>query len=93
MLGDRSVVARRVYCQLGQILAAFASLSKTPKPSDADIDAQITNACLCGIYHRIRGDSPRGRSANLRELTAEAAEDAEEYDLLCVLCALGGDIS
>jgi len=42
------------YCQSGQILAAVALLSKTPKPSDADIDAQMTNACRCGTYHRIR---------------------------------------
>ena len=42
------------YCQSGQILAAVALLSKTPKPTDADIDAQMTNACRCGTYHRIR---------------------------------------
>ena len=42
------------YCQSGQILAAVALLSKQPKPSDADIDAQMTNACRCGTYHRIR---------------------------------------
>jgi len=42
------------YCQSGQILAAVALLSKTAKPSDADIDAQMTNACRCGTYHRIR---------------------------------------
>ena len=42
------------YCQSGQILSAVALLSKTPKPTDADIDAQITNACRCGTYHRVR---------------------------------------
>jgi isoquinoline 1-oxidoreductase alpha subunit len=42
------------YCQSGQILAAVALLSKQPKPSDADIDAQMTNVCRCGTYHRIR---------------------------------------
>src|SRR3990167_2962307 len=42
------------YCQSGQILAAVALLSKQAKPSDADIDAQMTNACRCGTYHRIR---------------------------------------
>jgi aerobic-type carbon monoxide dehydrogenase small subunit (CoxS/CutS family) len=42
------------YCQSGQILAAVALLAKTAKPSDADIDAQMTNACRCGTYHRIR---------------------------------------
>ena len=42
------------YCQSGQILAAVALLAKQPKPSDADIDAQMTNVCRCGTYHRIR---------------------------------------
>src|SRR5574341_1006775 len=42
------------YCQSGQILAAVALLSKTPRPTDADIDAQMTNACRCGTDHRIR---------------------------------------
>lgn len=42
------------YCQSGQILAAVALLTKQPKPSDADIDAQMTNICRCGTYHRIR---------------------------------------
>jgi isoquinoline 1-oxidoreductase alpha subunit len=31
-----------------------ALLQKNPKPSDADIDAQVTNACRCGTYHRVR---------------------------------------
>src|SRR5262245_51756644 len=42
------------YCQSGQILTAVALLSKTARPTDADIDAQMTNACRCGTYHRIR---------------------------------------
>jgi isoquinoline 1-oxidoreductase alpha subunit len=42
------------YCQSGQILAAVALLTKKAKPTDADIDAQMTNACRCGTYHRIR---------------------------------------
>jgi aerobic-type carbon monoxide dehydrogenase small subunit (CoxS/CutS family) len=42
------------YCQSGQILSAVALLSKTPQPTDADIDSQMTNACRCGTYHRIR---------------------------------------
>jgi len=41
-------------CHSGQILAAVALLSKRPKPTDAEIDAQMTNACRCGTYHRIR---------------------------------------
>ena len=42
------------YCQSGQIMAAVALLEKTPKPSDADIDAAMTNICRCGTYQRIR---------------------------------------
>jgi isoquinoline 1-oxidoreductase alpha subunit len=42
------------YCQSGQIMAAAALLAKTPKPTDADIDAAMTNICRCGTYPRIR---------------------------------------
>ena len=42
------------YCQSGQIMAAAAFLANTPQPTDADIDAQITNLCRCGTYPRIR---------------------------------------
>jgi isoquinoline 1-oxidoreductase alpha subunit len=42
------------YCQSGQVMAAAALLKKNPKPSDADIDAAMTNICRCGTYQRIR---------------------------------------
>ena len=42
------------YCQSGQIMAAVALLAKNPKPSDADIDAAMTNLCRCGTYQSIR---------------------------------------
>jgi isoquinoline 1-oxidoreductase subunit alpha len=42
------------YCQSGQIMAATAFLKQNPKPTDADIDAGITNICRCGTYPRIR---------------------------------------
>ena len=42
------------YCQAGQIMAASALLKKKPKPTDADIDAAMTNICRCGTYQRIR---------------------------------------
>ncbi len=42
------------YCQSGMIMAAAALLKKKPKPTDADIDAEITNICRCGTYARIR---------------------------------------
>jgi len=42
------------YCQSGQIMAAVALLKKKPNPTDADIDAAMTNICRCGTYQRIR---------------------------------------
>ncbi len=42
------------YCQSGQIMAAAALLAEKPQPSDADIDAAMTNICRCGTYQRIR---------------------------------------
>ncbi len=42
------------YCQAGMLMAAADLIKKTPKPSDADIDAAMTNICRCGTYPRIR---------------------------------------
>ena len=42
------------YCQSGMIMAVVALLAQKPKPTDADIDAAITNICRCGTYQRIR---------------------------------------
>jgi isoquinoline 1-oxidoreductase alpha subunit len=42
------------YCQSGQIMAAVALLSHNPRPSDADIDAEMSNICRCGTYPRMR---------------------------------------
>ncbi len=42
------------YCQAGMIMAAAALLKKNKKPTDADIDAAITNICRCGTYRRVR---------------------------------------
>ena len=42
------------YCQSGQIMAAAALLAETPKPTDAEIEAAMTNICRCGTYQRIR---------------------------------------
>ncbi|MFZ0841361.1 MAG: 2Fe-2S iron-sulfur cluster-binding protein, partial [Xanthobacteraceae bacterium] len=42
------------YCQSGQVMAAAALLAKKKKPSDADIDAALTNICRCGTYQRVR---------------------------------------
>ena len=42
------------YCQSGMLMAAAAFLATHTDPTDADIDAAITNICRCGTYHRIR---------------------------------------
>jgi isoquinoline 1-oxidoreductase alpha subunit len=42
------------YCQSGMIMAAAALLRKKPRPTDADIDAAITNICRCGTYQQVR---------------------------------------
>ena len=42
------------YCQAGMIMAVAALLSDTPKPTDADIDAKITNICRCGTFQQVR---------------------------------------
>jgi isoquinoline 1-oxidoreductase alpha subunit len=42
------------YCQSGMIMAATALLEKTPQPTDAQIDAAMTNLCRCGTYARVR---------------------------------------
>ena len=43
------------YCQSGQLMSAAALLAKTPKPTDAEIDAAMSgNICRCGTYQRIR---------------------------------------
>jgi isoquinoline 1-oxidoreductase alpha subunit len=42
------------YCQSGMLMAAAALLAKTALPTDADIDAAITNICRCGTYPRVR---------------------------------------
>jgi isoquinoline 1-oxidoreductase alpha subunit len=42
------------YCQSGQIMAVAAFLKHNPSPTDAEIDAAITNICRCGTYERLR---------------------------------------
>ena len=42
------------YCQSGMIMAAAALLNSKPKPTDADIDAAMTNICRCGTFQQVR---------------------------------------
>ena len=42
------------YCQSGQIMAAVELLKNKPKPTDADIDREMTNICRCGTFQQVR---------------------------------------
>jgi isoquinoline 1-oxidoreductase subunit alpha len=42
------------YCQSGMLMAAASLLNSTSQPTDADIDAAMTNICRCGTYQRVR---------------------------------------
>jgi isoquinoline 1-oxidoreductase alpha subunit len=42
------------FCQSGMLMAAAALLKRTPRPTDADIDAAMSNICRCGTYNRVR---------------------------------------
>jgi xanthine dehydrogenase iron-sulfur cluster and FAD-binding subunit A len=54
------------------IMAAAALLAKHPKPSDADIDAAMTNLCRCGTYARVK----KAIRALAEDSTAPAAKRA-----------------
>jgi isoquinoline 1-oxidoreductase alpha subunit len=51
------------YCQSGMIMAVVALLNEKPKPTDAEIDAAISNICRCGTYQRIRAAIHQAASA------------------------------
>ncbi|MDE2617800.1 MAG: (2Fe-2S)-binding protein, partial [Burkholderiales bacterium] len=42
------------YCQSGMIMAVTALLADKPRPSDAEIDAAVTNICRCGTFQQVR---------------------------------------
>jgi isoquinoline 1-oxidoreductase alpha subunit len=60
------------YCQSGMIMAAAALLARNSKPTDADIDATMTNLCRCGTYARVR----KAIHALAEESAASAAKKA-----------------
>jgi isoquinoline 1-oxidoreductase alpha subunit len=68
------------YCQSGMIMAAAALLKDKPKPSDADIDAAMSNICRCGTYNRVRAAihaaaGTKTASVEVIHLHASAAHD------------------
>jgi isoquinoline 1-oxidoreductase alpha subunit len=58
------------YCQSGQIMAAASLLGKNARPTDAQIDAAMTNICRCGTYQRIRAaiHTAAGNTARAAEI-------------------------
>ena len=62
------------YCQSGMIMAAAALLEKNANPTDADIDAAITNICRCGTYPRIREAIHRAARAKAGRETLAAGD-------------------
>jgi isoquinoline 1-oxidoreductase alpha subunit len=62
------------YCQSGMMMAVVALLAQNPKPTDADIDAALTNICRCGTYQRVRAavHTAAARLHNNREQAASA---------------------
>ncbi len=63
------------YCQSGMLMAAAALLKQNANPSDADIDAAITNLCRCGTYPRVRA-AIRSAAAQLRAQPGLATLDS-----------------
>ena len=61
------------YCYSGVIMSALALLARHPSPSDADIDAELTNACRCGSYHRLRQAIHLAAELMREEASAETA--------------------
>ncbi len=55
------------YCQPGMIMSAAALLNANPHPSDADIDAHVTNICRCGTFNRVRRGIHLAAEINKRE--------------------------
>jgi isoquinoline 1-oxidoreductase alpha subunit len=54
------------YCQSGMLMAAASLLADNPKPSDAEIDASMTNICRCGTYPRVRAALQEARSIAIK---------------------------
>ncbi len=67
------------YCQAGQIMSAAALLAKTPRPTDADIDAAMNgNLCRCATYLRIREAIHKAAGTTAAQLTPAGTPRGEE---------------
>ncbi len=57
------------YCQSGMLMAAAALLREKPRPTDADIDAAITNICRCGTYNRVKAAIKQASGQTVADLS------------------------
>jgi isoquinoline 1-oxidoreductase alpha subunit len=55
------------FCQSGMIMAAAALLKDKPKPTDAEIEAAMTNICRCGTYNRVRAAIKAAAGGNVKQ--------------------------
>ena len=58
------------YCQSGMLMAAASLLADNPRPTDAEIDAAMTNICRCGTYPRVRAALQEARAGAAKETHA-----------------------
>jgi isoquinoline 1-oxidoreductase alpha subunit len=58
------------------LMAAAALLAHTPKPTDADIDAAMSNICRCGTYQRVRAAIHRAANSLSGGATKSASDSA-----------------
>ena len=73
-------VAQCGYCQGGQILAAVSLLSKTPKPTDAQIETAMSgNICRCATYNRIRDAIRHATGAHVAGATTPAESESHAH--------------
>lgn len=64
------------YCQSGMLMAAAALLARTPKPTDAEIDAAMNNICRCGTYQRVRAAIHRAANSASKGASNTANQSA-----------------
>jgi isoquinoline 1-oxidoreductase alpha subunit len=57
------------YCQSGMLMAAAALLKDKPRPTDADIDAAMTNICRCGTYNRVKAAIKQASGQQVADLS------------------------
>lgn len=70
------------FCQSGMLMAAAALLKDKPKPSDADIDATITNICRCGTFNRVRAAIHLAAGTTLKSASANAPASTSQHAVI-----------